>query len=171
MLRALYEGTEAKVADQRLSKREINRIFHHTPANERIMLLGHGSDKGLFSRTDDTQPDCFDRLLVYHPHAYYLRRHGPNLVGVWCHADLFARREGLHGLFSGMIVTEMSEADQYQVDTTPQELAEENVRLFRRLRLLLDEGVPFTDIPGRLQAMDEAHTSLTNFNYSYFYCL
>lgn len=45
------------------------------------------------------------------------------------------------------------------------------MRLFRRLRLLLDEGVPFTDIPGRLQAMDEAHTPLTDFNYSHFYCL
>ena len=53
VLSTLYKGMESKVVDQNMSKREIEHLLHHCPPRERIMLLGHGSDKGLFSRTDD----------------------------------------------------------------------------------------------------------------------
>ena len=53
VLTSLYKGTDSKVVDQTASKREIEHLLHHCPPHERIMLLGHGSDNGLFSRTDD----------------------------------------------------------------------------------------------------------------------
>lgn len=105
MLTALYEGTEAQVVRDERSSGEVGHLLHHVSTQERILLLGHGSDKGLFFRRDDSR-EGFDRIIVGHPHAYYLRRHGGNLVGIWCHACLFAQAEGLHGLFSGMIVSE-----------------------------------------------------------------
>ena len=131
------------------------------------MLLGHGSDRGLFYRNDDTADD-FDGIIVGHPHAYYLRNHGGNIVAVWCNADLFARAEGLHGLFTGMIVSELGEASLYGIATTQEELDRENVKLARRLRALLDERIPLSDIPERMLAMDDAHTPLTTFNYRNF---
>ena len=73
------------------------------------MLLGHGSDKGLSFRKDDSK-DEFDKVIVSHAHAYHLRKHGRNSVAVWCNADQFACAEGLHGLFTGMIISELSEA-------------------------------------------------------------
>lgn len=145
-------------------------MLHHVSSQERIMLLGHGSDQGLFFRHDDTK-DAFDKIIVGHPHAFHLRRHGGNMVAVWCHADLFARAEGLHGLFSGMIISEMSEAMAYDVDTTQEELDRENVKLAQRLRTLLDEGMPLSDIPKRLSEMDDVHSPLTMFNYKSFYYL
>lgn len=105
------------------------------------MLLGHGSDKGLFFRADDSK-DEFDKIIVSHSHAYHLRKHGGNIVAVWCNADQFARAEGLHGLFTGMIVSELNEALLYQVKTTQEELNRENVKLARRLRALIDERIP-----------------------------
>ena len=69
VLSNLYNGTESKVIDQRMSKRDIEHLLHHCPRRERIMLLGHGSDKGLFSRTDDMIPE-FNRIIVGHSHAY-----------------------------------------------------------------------------------------------------
>ena len=52
MLSALYDGLEAQVvADYRTTK-EMGRLLHHVSTQERIMLLGHGSDKGLFFRAD-----------------------------------------------------------------------------------------------------------------------
>lgn len=170
MLSALYDGMEVRHLDQSCSKAEISRALHHTPQAERIMLLGHGSDKGLFSRKDDNI-DVFDRLIVYHPHAYYLRCHGSNIVAVWCNAHLFAQAEGLHGLFSGMIVTEMSEALECGIVTSVEELRAENEKIARRLRALLDENVPLPDIPRRMAALDDAHTPLTKFNYQNFYYL
>lgn len=170
MLSALYEGLGARVIDDCCSTKEVGRLLHHVSTQERIMLLGHGSDKGLFFREDDCR-DEFDRIIVGHSHAYHLRRHGGNIVAVWCNADLFARAEGLHGLFSGMIISEQSEAQLYQVETTQEELDRENLKLARRLRALLDEDVPLNEIPERMLAMDDVRSPLTTFNYKHFFYL
>lgn len=170
MLSALYDQLGAHVVNTLCTTKEMERMLHHVSSQERIMLLGHGSDQGLFFRHDDTK-DAFDKIIVGHPHAFHLRRHGGNMVAVWCHADLFARAEGLHGLFSGMIISEMSEAMAYDVDTTQEELDRENVKLAQRLRTLLDEGMPLSDIPKRLSEMDDVHSPLTMFNYKSFYYL
>lgn len=170
MLSALYQGMDAQVYVDYLSTGRISHLLHHVPARERIMLLGHGSGSGLFYREDDTQDD-FDRLIVHHPHAFYLRRHGGNLVAVWCHADEFARKEGLHGLFSGMIISEQSEAQLYGIDTTQEELDSENDKLAKRLRALLDEDIPLHEIPERIKALDDIHSPLTTFNYQHFFYL
>lgn len=164
MLSALYEGMESKLFDEGYSNSDIKHALNHVTPNERIMLLGHGSDKGLFYRKDDTT-DGFDGLVISHPHAYYLRKHSGCIIAVWCHANLFAQAEGLHGLFTGMIVSEMSEAAAYGIDTTQEELDCENVKFAGRLRQLLDEGTPLCDIPQSMLELEDTHTSLTEFNY------
>ena len=170
MLSALYDGLEAQVvADYRTTK-EMGRLLHHVSTQERIMLLGHGSDKGLFFRADDSK-EGFDKVIVGHSHAYHLRKHGGHIVAVWCNADQFARAEGLHGLFSGMIVSELSESLLYQVETKQEELDRENVKLATRLRALLDARIPLSEIPKRMLAMDDVHSPLTTFNYNNFYYL
>ena len=47
MLSALYEGLEAQVVDDNHTTKEMGRLLHHVSTQDRIMLLGHGSDKGL----------------------------------------------------------------------------------------------------------------------------
>lgn len=171
VLTSLYEGTDAKVVDQTASKREIEHMLHHCPPSERIMLLGHGSKNGLFSRTDDSEPE-FDRIIVGHPHAYHLRRHGANLIGIWCHADKFARKEGLHGLFTGMIISDKREAEEYGIITLQHHIEEANEIMFAQLRKLLDENVPLHEIPERMQALKYGPTSwLALFNYENFFYL
>lgn len=170
MLAALYDGLEVRLLDQSFKNSEVKDALYHTSKQERIMMLGHGSDKGLFSR-DHEEQDVFDRLIVYHPHAYYLRKHGSNIVAVWCNADLFARKEGLHGLFTGMIISELSEALIYGVETTQEELDQENVKLANRLRLLFNEGIPLYEIPQCMQELDDAHSPLSEFNYKNFHYL
>ena len=101
--------------------------------------------------------------------AYALRKHP--VIGIWCHADLFARKEHLHGLFSGMIVSEMKEAQEYGISCSQEDLDRENANLAERLRVLFDHDVPFQEIPSRLAEMDTARTQLTRFNYNNFYCL
>ena len=100
----------------------------------------------------------FNRLMVYHPHAYYLRKHGCNIVAIWCNANLFAEAEKLHGLFTGMIITEMSEALLYGIETSQEELDRENVKLAKRLRFLLDEDTALHEIPSRILALDDVHS-------------
>ena len=170
MLTLLYKGKEGRIMDNHNTNAEIKRALHHTSAEETIMILGHGSEKGLYSRKDDTRPG-FDRLLLQHQHAFYLRKHPGHLIGIWCHADCFALKEGLHGLFTGMIISEMEEAIEYRVETSTKELEQENVKLAQRLRFLLDESVPLQDFPARMTAFDEQHSPLTTFNYQNFYYL
>ena len=170
MLSALYDGLEAQVVADCRSTKEMGHLLHYVSTQERIMFLGHGSDKGLFFRKDDSK-DKLDKVIVSHAHAYHLRKHGGNIVAIWCNADQFARAEGLHGLFTGMIVSELNEALLYQVETTLEELDRENVKLARRLRALLDEGIPLNEIPKRMLAMDDVHSPLTTFNYNNFYYL
>lgn len=170
MLSILYEGLDARVVNDSRSTNEISRLLYHISSQERVMLLGHGSNDGLFFRLDDNK-DVFDKIIVGHPHAYYLRKHGGNLVAIWCHADLFAKAEGLHGLFSGMIISELSEALSYHVETTQEELDSENVKLARRLRILFDKCIPLCEIPEMMLALDDVHSPLTVFNYKNFYYL
>lgn len=165
-LAALYEGVEGlTVITNNISRKDLNHLLHHTPRNERIMLLGHGCSKGLYWREDDTLPE-FDSIVVGHPHAFHLRSHSVGVIAVFCHADAFAQSEGLHGLFTGMFISEMSEAAEYGVVTTEDELKRENQKFVTRLRTLLDDGVPLHEFPARLLAMDDVHSALTEFNYS-----
>ena len=168
VLSALYEGKDANVISSNCSNKEIEHLLHHVSSQERIMLLGHGSDKGLFYREDDTK-DEFDKIIVGHPHSFHLRKHGGNLIGIWCHADKFASAEGLHGLFSGMIISEEQEAVEYGVMATQQEILKSNTIMFGHLRWLLDEDIPLCEIPQRIKNMDAERTSLSVFNYNNFH--
>ena len=170
VLSLLYEGLEVKLMDQSANSAQIKKILNHTSQQERIMLLGHGSDKGLFSRTDDMIPE-FDRIIVGHSHAYHLRRHGGNIIGIWCHADKFARKEGLHGLFSGMIISDKEEAEEYGIITLQHHIDEANEVMFAKLRRLLDEEIPLHEIPERMKSLNDRPSWLTNFNYENFYYL
>lgn len=68
MLAALYDGLQAQVVDDNRSTKEMGHLLHHVSTQECIMLLGHGSDKGLFFRKDDSK-DEFDKVIVGHSHA------------------------------------------------------------------------------------------------------
>ena len=132
MLSILYEGLGARVIESYRSNKEIRYQLRHTSLSERIMLLGHGSDKGLFFRKNDKE-EGFDGIIVGHPLAYCLRKHCGGIIGIWCHAVEFAKKEGLHGLFSGMIISEMSEAEENGVDTDKESMDRTNRIMFTQL--------------------------------------
>ena len=164
VLAHLYAGCEARIVDQHHTNKEVRHFLNHAHPFEYLMLLGHGSDKGLFSRSDDGMAD-FDRIIVNKHHAFYLKRQHL-LIGIWCHARTFAEEQHLRGLFSGMFISELSEAAEYGVSTCQEELDVELDKFVRRLRGLLDERVHFSDIPAKLRAMDDVRSPLTTFNYN-----
>ena len=170
MLSVLYHGLGAQVVTANCSGRQMGHLLHGVSSRECIMLLGHGSDRGLFYREDDGA-EGFDKIIVGHSQAYLLRQHGLMLIGVWCHANLFAQAEGLHGLFSGMIISERHKAEEYGIEASPQEILASNQVMFGKLRGLLDRGVPLHEIPLRMSLLDEEHTALSKFNYGNFHYL
>lgn len=168
VLKILYEGLDAQVIVDDCSRPVIDHLLKHASTRERVMLLGHGSDKGLFFRRDDTKNE-FDKVIVAHRNNYMLRQHGGNMIGIWCHANLFAQAEGLHGLFSGMIISEMAEAEEYGIAATHEEILASNKVMFGKLRRLLDEKVLLHKIPEMMKAWDDEHTPLSEFNYGNFH--
>lgn len=163
VLSALYADIDdANVLTQRTSAAQIKKCLHHLPKTERLMLLGHGSDSGLFSREKDGEE--FSRIIVGHPHVYYLRGRSNN-IGIWCNADLFARKEGLHGLFSGMIISEMNEAEEYGIPTTQDELAIELQIFVHHLERYINSGTPLNKIPQYMRNTMYHPCLLNKFNY------
>lgn len=70
-----------------------------------------------------------------------------------------------------MIISEMSEAEEYGIVTTLDEIHSSNRTMFCLLRKLIDEETPWHEIPTRMKEMDNEHTTLSEFNYNNFYYL
>jgi len=164
-LHTLYEGMEGAVTltgDE--SRSRLASRLYHLPPGEPVMLLGHGGPDGLY-RLEGGLFRCY----VGNSMRYLLRKHP--IVGIWCHADLFARRNGLHGLFSGMVVSERDEARDWGITTTEAELDMENRRFAATLRRLLGSGEPAGRIPGLLKEEAGEGPPVRSFNYNSLYYL
>ncbi len=132
--------------------------------DDTIMMLGHGSEAGLCSIIKED--GSFERLLVNSSHVQFLR--DKTCIGIWCHADQFATYYKLHGLFSGMIISEQQEAINEHVTTSKEEIDREMLKFTSRLRdCILKYGL--RDTPMRMKELDDVKSELTKFNYNNLY--
>ena len=131
-----------------------------------IMMLGHGNQYGLFSKP--SKSGKYERFLITERHVQFLRN--KTCIGIWCHANQFAEKYGLHGLFSGMIISEMQEATDWHIQTTQEEITIEMEKFACRLRDCIDRYC-LQEIPQRMKELDDVQSELTRFNYSrlFFY--
>ena len=157
-LGALYPEGVQRVTEK-ASGKEISRFLNHS---SKVILLGHGTEVGLLS--PDSSGNPFGRYIISRSHRYYLRRI-KEIIGIWCNANIFASSLGLHGLFSGMMISELSEAQELGIPTSQEELDRENILWAQRLGDLLRSGVPLNQIPEIFKTLDTSKTPLTKFNY------
>ena len=94
-------------------------------ANDQIIMLGHGSPSGLFN----VSGVGLGLFAIGSQHADLLR--DKKCIYIWCNADQFVRTHNLPGLYTGMFISEVSEAkycqvltEQKQVDTSNDLFAE-----------------------------------------------
>lgn len=132
--------------------------------DDTIMMLGHGNQYGLFSKPNKNGE--YKRFLITGRHVQFLRN--KTCIGIWCYANLFAEQYGLHGLFSGMIISELQEAIDYNIQATKEEIDAEMEKFARRLNSCIDRfGLAETSI--RLRDLDDVKSELTLFNYNNLY--
>lgn len=104
-------------------KSEVDRaILEH----DRIMMMGHGSPQGLFSIGQfgaqgfiinySTVPLLKDKECIF----------------IWCNADQFVKTHNLKGLYSGMFISEVSEANYCGLPGTPQDIVDESNDVFAK---------------------------------------
>lgn len=77
--------------------------------HDRIVMLGHGTGEGLIG---------FKRLIIDSNYVYLLR--DKITVCIWCNADNFVKKYNLKGFYTGMIISEMDEANCYSLYETSQ---------------------------------------------------
>ena len=133
-------------------------------SDDLVIMLGHGNQYGLFSKPNKNGK--YERFLITDRHIQFLR--DKTCIGIWCHADQFAEKYGLHGLFSGMIISELQEAIDYHIDATKEEIDSEMVLFTKRLKACL-EGYDLKDIPTIMRNSDYQKSELNIFNYSHLY--
>lgn len=96
-LSVIYEGKKDwTVIDTNVSSKFLKiQIKNHN----RIVMLGHGSEDGLFG---------FNRTMINSKFVYLLKE--KQCVCIWCNADVFVEKYNLKGFYTGMIVSDYEEA-------------------------------------------------------------
>ena len=85
-------------------------------------------------------------------------------IGIWCYANKFAEKYKLHGLFSGMIISELQEAIDLRVPATKDEIDMEMEKFTTRLKDCI-ENYRLEQTPMRMKELDDVQSELTKFNY------
>lgn len=163
VLSLLYSSKEYNymLIDETSTNADVQNIIR---ADDLVIMLGHGNQYGLFSKPNKNGK--YDRFLITDRHVQFLRN--KTCIGIWCHADQFAEQYGLHGLFSGMIISELQEAIDYHIDATKEEIDSEMVLFTKRLKACL-EGYDLKDVPIIMRNLDYQKSELNIFNYSHLY--
>ena len=103
-----------------------DEVIEAIESHDRIMMMGHGSPGGLFCVDQFTGTSGF----IIDQHVVALLREKKDSVFIWCHADQFVERHGLHGFASGMFISEVGEAAWCGVRNADQQMVDDSNYLF-----------------------------------------
>ncbi len=127
-LTPIYDNIfQATVVTGGVSKDELKQMIAY---HDRVIMLGHGSPHGLFSvgmfndSREAIYPQRFNYAYAIDSTMVELLNQKESNVFIWCNADQFVNRHKLKGFYSGMFISEVSEAtycglpgtEQKQVD-------------------------------------------------------
>jgi len=118
-------GIYSKLRDKTLITGDISekKLIAQIRTHERVLMLGHGSPAGLISKCSIKDPYGY---VVDDSTVKYLQNKKSNIF-IWCNADQFVRRHGLKGFYTGMFISEVLEADMFELPCVTEEtIAESN---------------------------------------------
>jgi hypothetical protein len=99
MLKLIYKDRDFTVLnDTDVSDYELMKLIDE---HDRIIMLGHGTPSGLLN-------PGFGGYIIDSYYASVLRE--KETISVWCHSDQFFRKHGIKGFHTGMIISEVYEA-------------------------------------------------------------
>jgi hypothetical protein len=107
-----------------VTKAEVNQLIAE---HDRIMMMGHGAPSGLFSvgKFQGSFGFIIDQTTVP------LLQNKENIF-IWCNADQFVNKHNLKGLYSGMFISEVGEANYCGLAGTPQDVVTESNEYFAK---------------------------------------
>jgi len=127
-LSTIYDGKDWVIIKKNIGKSKIKSLIKE---HDIIIMMGHGTDKGL--------ADGDFNFLIDGQYVYLLRE--KICIGIWCNADQFFMKHKLKGLATGMIISDYMEANLYCVDATYQEIDDSNIEFAKAVKesLILDD--------------------------------
>lgn len=134
--RGIYDGLDGDILiNPSAGKvRAMLRVHQERP----LIICGHGSERGLFNKD-------WNGMLVDSRMVDMLRKRSC-IIGVWCYAGNFADKYGLHGFFTSMFISNMTEALECGFpNATPEDITRENILFSKRLNKLLKENLYMLD--------------------------
>jgi len=118
-LSQIYEGRDFTVENRHKGEDySKNEFIQQVKDHDRIIMMGHGYPGGLFM--SHVNPEAVDLLRE------------KECVCIWCNADQFVNRYGLKGFYTGMFISEVSEAGWFKIKTDQADVDISN-ELFTRL--------------------------------------
>ena len=111
-LKSIYEGRGWSVINEICSTKHLKESIK---SHDRIVMLGHGTPYGLIG---------FGGFLITPSLVYLLRE--KDCVCIWCNADKFVEKYELKGFYTGMIISEVMEANMYNINSIQSEVDNSN---------------------------------------------
>lgn len=130
-----YAGLNARVLT---SQRDMFNLRENMRQHDRIIMMGHGSPGGLMMPVGTIYgvDDVDGELKKYSTHnigaSFVDILKTKPIVAVWCNADQFVLRHDLHGFYTGMVISEMCEANYCNVHKCNVRDLEESNTLFTK---------------------------------------
>jgi hypothetical protein len=122
--------------------------------HDRIVMLGHGTEKGLLG---------FNKFVIDSTWVYLLRN--KNCVCIWCNADDFVKKYGLKGFYTGMIISEYEEAIMCCVSTNSQWITESNTDF----SLAIKNSINDENMLEKAKMLYDGNSSVVEFNRNNLY--
>ena len=124
-LKPIYAHIKATVITGGVSKRDVLKMIQE---HDRTIMMGHGSPQGLFSigKFPGSSGYVIDDEIV---NALSITQ---NNIFIWCNADKFVEKHKLKGFYSGMFISEVSEAYYCGLSGTSQEVVTESNDAFAK---------------------------------------
>ena len=114
-LKPIYAGIKRKTVIVKDTSRDV--LLALIRSHDTIIMLGHGSSSGLFNVSG------IGKGVMAIGESLVEELRDKQLIAIWCNCDKFIERHGLSALYSGMFISEVSEArycgvqgDQAMVD-------------------------------------------------------
>ena len=116
-------------------------------SHDRILMMGHGGSTGLFGLRKFGKrymnyfgnPEMLHANAIDRSFAEQLRE--KECVYIWCNADKFVNSLGLNGYFTGMFISEVSEARWFKIKTDQKTIDESNDLFAKLVGESIDKGL------------------------------
>jgi hypothetical protein len=126
-LKPIYAKVKSKkIINGNSTPKDIKRLIKKS---DRVMMMGHGCSNGLFSIRLFND---FRKGIVIEPKESKILS-GKDNVYIWCNADRFVEANNLQGFYSGMFISEVSEAIVCGLKNVTQQMVNESNKTFSEI--------------------------------------